>query len=734
MNAFLAFLKIDLKLAMRNRAVLFFNYLFPLMFFFFFGWAFHAKEGGTSVLVVTMVTTIGIVSSGFYGAGMRAVQEREENILRRYKVTPITPVPLLCASIALGIILYLPTVALMLFLAHNLYGMPVPANLFSLFLFVCCGAAAFRALGLIIAAVVNSSQEANILIQIVYMPMLLLSGATFPLTFMPNWLQIVTQFIPATYLVSGMSGILQHGETIAQNSKSALALVITLLVGLFIATKLFRWEKEEKLRPSGKLWVLVVLLPFFVLGGYEAWSRQELTKARILNRELERGDNWLIQNARIFVGNGKVIESGAVLVRRGKIDNVYEGSFPDAKSLNAKSIEAAGKTVLPGLIDMHVHLGASGGFLEDWTKFDPNKSAERELESYLYCGVAAVRSVGDQLDSMVKLREKFGTGEKLGTELFFCGPIFTSEGGHGTEYAKYMPEGMRASFLAQFVRTPKNAEEARKQVDDLVSQHVDAIKGVLEAGVPGYTFNRMDVNLLRAVVDEAHAKRLPVAIHTGSKQDVIDAVALSADSVEHGSFLDEIPDETIAEMKAKGIAFDPTLSVCEGFTSFAKGDASLLKRSLVQQVTTKDLIAGTEHAATTDQDPYKKLREGISHYPMSIQTGDNNLLKAWRAGVMLVTGSDAGNFLVMHGPTVQHEIELWVAAGIPNDVALQAATNNAAKLLRADNRIGTIEKGKEASLLIVDGNPLQDVHALSAISTVFFKGERVNRPQLFEQK
>ena len=94
---------------------------------------------------------------------------------------------------------------------------------------------------------------------------------------------------------------------------------------------------------------------------------------------------------------------------------------------------------------------------------------------------------------------------------------------------------------------------------------------------------------------------------------------------------------------------------------------------------------------------------------------------------------DAGNFLVMHGPTVQHEIELWVAAGIPIEVALQAATNNSAKLLRADKRIGTIEKGKEASLLIVDGNPLQDVHALSAISMVFFKGERVNRPQLFEQ-
>jgi len=333
---------------------------------------------------------------------------------------------------------------------------------------------------------------------------------------------------------------------------------------------------------------------------------------------------------------------------------------------------------------------------------------------------------------MLKLRGKFGTGEKLGTELFFCGPLFTAEGGHGTEYAKFVPEPMRPSFQAQFVRTPKTAEEARQQVDDVANQHVDAIKGVLEEGAPGHSFNRMDVNILRAVVEEAHARKLPVAIHTGKSADVLDAVTLGTDSIEHGSFVDEIPDATLIEMKNKGIAYDPTLSVVEGFNNFAKGDASLLQRSLVQQVTPKDLLSGTEKAATSDQ--FRELREGISHYPMSIQVGGNNLLKAWRAGLLLVTGSDAGNFFVLHGPTVQHEIELWVAAGIPIEVALQAATLNAAKLLHADSRIGTIENGKEATLLVVDGNPLQDVHALSSVSAVFLKGERVARSGLFEQK
>jgi imidazolonepropionase-like amidohydrolase len=291
---------------------------------------------------------------------------------------------------------------------------------------------------------------------------------------------------------------------------------------------------------------------------------------------------------------------------------------------------------------------------------------------------------------------------------------------------------MQESFNAQFIRIPKTADEARAQVDELAAQKVDAIKGVLEAGVPGYTFNRMDLGILRAVVEEAHAKKLPVAIHCGNAADVTDAVSLGADSIEHGSAIDEIPDAVFAEMKAKGIAYDPTLSVVEAFTNLAKGDTSMLKRSLVQQVTPKDLLAGTEKAGSDDE--YKPKRERLSHHPMTLAVASNNLLKAWRAGVTLVAGSDAGNPLVMHGPTIQHELELWVAAGVPTEVALRAATENGAKLLRADKRMGTIESGKEASLVIVDGNPLQDIRALSAISVVMMKGERVVRTQLFEQK
>src|SRR6476469_5536012 len=405
MKAFLALTRIDLKLALRNRSVLFFNYFFPLIFFFMFGFLMHAELGSRILQVVSMVTAIGILGNGLFGAGMRAVQDRETDVLRRYKVTPITPVPLLAASMVTGVILYLPGLVVNLILANRLFGMVIPPNLGSLFLFAIIACVAFRSMGLIIASVVNSSQESLILIQPLYMAMLFLSGATFPIFLFPEWLQNITQFIPATYLMNGIAGILQRGESVLQNWQAVAALIVTALIGLFIATKLFRWEKEEKLRNSAKLWVLAALAPFLILGIYQSWSRQDLAKAHILARDIERGKTWLITNARIFVGDGKVIESASILIKGGKIAEIYEGNAPDAKTLKADLVEAAGKTVLPGLVDVHVHLGATGGFVEDWSKFDQKKAIEREMHAYLFCGITAVRSAGDAVEDTLKVRK-----------------------------------------------------------------------------------------------------------------------------------------------------------------------------------------------------------------------------------------------------------------------------------------------------------------------------------------
>src|ERR1039458_5712817 len=193
-------------------------------------------------------------------------------------------------------------------------------------------------------------------------------------------------------------------------------------------------------------------------------ARTGIAKTKILNRQIARSETFLIRGARIFVGDGKVIENGSVLVRGGKIAAVYEGAGPDPKTLNAETVEAAGKTILPGLIDVHVHLGGPAGFYSDMSKYDPEKAMQRNLAAYLYSGVTTV-SVGDVLGGILTLRSTVNSGEILGSDLSTCGPLFTAPGGHGTEYFKTLPPAARDSLSKQFPRTPASADEARQQVD-----------------------------------------------------------------------------------------------------------------------------------------------------------------------------------------------------------------------------------------------------------------------------
>src|SRR5689334_12654865 len=211
MKPYLAVIVMDIKLALRLRAVIFFNYLFPLIFFFTFATVLK-KEPGSMLFVVTMSVTLGVLGSGLFGSGIRAIQDRELGILRRYKVTPITPTPLLVGSMITGWIIFIPYIVLLLLMAHFIYGMPLPHHFFELLVFISLGLIAFRALGLVIAAVANTMQEGTILVQLFYFPMLLLSGATFPAEKFPRIMQIIHNFIPATYLVKSMQNIMLKGQ------------------------------------------------------------------------------------------------------------------------------------------------------------------------------------------------------------------------------------------------------------------------------------------------------------------------------------------------------------------------------------------------------------------------------------------------------------------------------------------------------------------------------------------
>jgi imidazolonepropionase-like amidohydrolase len=626
---------------------------------------------------------------------------------------------------------YIPVTFMILLLARTVYGMPAVAHPLSLYIFVLIGVMAFRAIGGIVGSVANSMQESQIIVQLLYFPMLFLGGATFPIGIMPPWLQQLAQFIPTTYLSTGLNAILTGNESILQNWSSAGALIVTAIVGTLLAVKLFRWEKEEKMRSSAKLWLVVVLAPFFAMGAFQSYSKSNVVKTRILEREVRRDQTYLIRDARLFLGDSTVIEQGSVLVKHGKIAEIYPGPAPDAKALQAEPIDAAGKTLLPGLIDVHAHLGSSGGYWEDPKEYEKQDSAiDRELAAYLYSGVTAVKSLGDATDSILKHRALIRSGEKQGAELFVVGPMFTAEGGHGTEYARFLPESARAAFQAQVVRLPKNVDQARKMVDDLKAQGVDGIKAILEPGPPAHPIPRFDVTLLRAVAAESQADQLPIVCHIGDLRDVEDALDAKVDGIEH-SPRQLLTQALLDRMKSQGVAFDPTLAVTEAILATAQGKTDPLDRSLVQQVSPPKLLEGTKKAIASQD--FEPLRAAYRAFPFDMTISKQNLAAAYRTGVLLVTGTDSGNPQLIHGPAIHRELQLWVEAGIPNAVALQAATYNAAKLLRVDQRTGLIKKGYEANLLLVDGNPLKDITATEHIAAVLFKGEHITRSELFDQ-
>jgi imidazolonepropionase-like amidohydrolase/ABC-type multidrug transport system permease subunit len=731
MKPYLAQIKSNLRLMARDRSVLFFSVLFPLVFFFTFAQSFDAgKSNGAMTQVIASVLIIGVLGNGFFGAGMRTVQDRETNILRRFKVAPITPLPMIVSSLVSGLVNFLPVLFLVLFFSKLLYHAQLPSNLLSLVIFVSIGILSFRAMGMIIASVVNSAQEGNVLIQLLYLPMLFLSGATFPISIMPVWVQTVAQFLPATYLYQGINSIMIGGESLWANAFSVVALVIAMSVAVFIGVKLFRWEKEEKIQNKAKLWILAVLAPFLILGVYQARTKENITKSKMLGRNANRQRSTLFQNAKIFVGNGRIIENGAVLIRNGKIVSVFDRPPAETKSLNAEVIELSGRTVIPGLIDMHVHLGAPGGVYKDQRKYaDPNAERQR-LAAYLFSGIIAVRSTGDWLDNTLKLRSTMQSDQYLGAEVLTCGPLFTAEGGHPTELIEGFPAAFRQSAREQFLRLPKTTDESRQQVDALKSAGVDCIKSVLESGSALWgKFNHLDADIYRSIIVEAKKDHLPTATHTGSAADAREAAEAGTDTIEHGSLSDLIPNETFTLMKSNAIAYDPTLSVLEGVLDWRTGNTQLLDRALLRQAAPADLLRGTraQLEKSNDRNKQAQLRPFF-------QYANTNLLNAYKAGVTLIAGSDSGNMLVIHGPTIQHELALWVKAGVPPSVALQAATYNAAKALHADNRIGLIQPGHDASLVVLDGDPTVDITSLEHISTVLLRGERISRSEVLNQE
>ncbi len=269
--------KVRMRLALRSRVALFFTLILPIAFLFGYG-AFFSRRGPQAMAYALAAVLALTVMGSFWGMSAQLVTFRERGILRRFRVAPIAAGTMLGSSIASNFFLILPTVLLEFLIARWVFGMDTWGNLGGVLLLVTLGTATFSALGLIVASVSNTLQEAQVINNVIWMAFLLLSGATIPLPEMPPWAQGVAMFLPATYLVTGLQQVLIEGAVVATVMADLVALVVTFASAFLLSQQLFRWEPEQKVPRQAKLWAAAAILPFLLLGIWENASgarRQE---------------------------------------------------------------------------------------------------------------------------------------------------------------------------------------------------------------------------------------------------------------------------------------------------------------------------------------------------------------------------------------------------------------------------------------------------------------------------
>jgi ABC-2 type transport system permease protein len=265
--------KMRMQLAMRNRIFLFFSLVMPLAFFFLFAGVFGKGDPNAVAYLLGPVLALTIMGS-FWGLSASLVMFREQGILRRFRVAPVSPADMLASSLIANYILTLPTVAVELALARLLFHVRDFGNLWSLFVLVTVGTVSFAALGLVVASVTNTMQETQVICQIIWFALLFFSGATFPLPMLPKAIQHLADFLPATYLVYGLQLAIKQSASVWHLAEAVFPLAGWAVLAFFISTQLFRWESEERVTRNAKVWAAASILPFLLLGAWESTRGQ----------------------------------------------------------------------------------------------------------------------------------------------------------------------------------------------------------------------------------------------------------------------------------------------------------------------------------------------------------------------------------------------------------------------------------------------------------------------------
>jgi len=372
-----------------------------------------------------------------------------------------------------------------------------------------------------------------------------------------------------------------------------------------------------------------------------------------------------------------------------------------------EKISGMGTFLVPGLIDLHVHLGTRSGPKFNAAEYTRER-LEHNLNAYLYYGVTTVRSMGTDRQAAFDVRKAERDGQLLTANIFTAGRGFTAPGGHPSQ---------EVGDVAFQTNSP---DDARKQVDRLASEQVDAIK--IWVDDLGGTVPKIKPAVTDAILDEARKFNIPVTAHIYSLADMRHLVSAGAAGFLHMiQDTEDIDPAFISQLRDLRTVFAPTLVRQELDWLYAE-HPELLNDPDVARSVDADVIAAARQAGQASH-PTPADRQD---YERAVR----NTGKLAAAGVPIGLGSDGGSSLDFPGLTTHRELELLVRAGLtPMDVIV-AATRTGALALRKTDELGTIEPGRMADLLLVSANPLEDVRNLRKIDRIMLHGEWVDRDHL----
>jgi len=385
----------------------------------------------------------------------------------------------------------------------------------------------------------------------------------------------------------------------------------------------------------------------------------------------------LVKDVHVFDGE-RVHERRSVLFDKGVIvDADFRGAVPSGTRI----VSGAGRTLLPGLIDAHVH-------------------AFRFLELPLLFGVTTQVDMFNDVQIMRDLSAAMAAGKNSGrADMFSAGTLATAKGGHGTQF------GMPIPTLA----TPA---EAQAFVDARIAEGSHFIKIVLEDGHGAQRMNSLDIATAKALIEAAHRRGKRAVVHVSTLENARAALEAGADGLVHlfiGTDIAARDAQALAQLaKAKRAFVVPTYVVLESMAG----------------VKTDGLLADPTLAALLDKEQRQPMRSsyGQSPKPDLLVTPRAVIAAMHRAGVPVLAGTDAGNAGTQYGISMHHELAALVAAGLSPGAALAAATSAPARAFGLGKR-GQVAKGYKADLLLVEGNPLADIASTRRIVEVWKDGE-----------